>query len=206
MFNYPVILSRNTSYAKLGLTPDATANEIMDAKGEFLQSLNAQRQALVTRQAKIFEAVPGLPSARSRLDTMKKNSEKSDPAALKKLNGEIFDLEKEALKADPDFKKIESDILRIDKEVNEINLILLEKGEDRRKYDLSNPPCILLRFEDFRADVLSGYRTKLIYIRKELSRFFEEIKNLHCFHPSDLTRRIFNTDFEYNKRIDEEEP
>ena len=27
MFNYPVILSRNTSYGKLGLTPDATANE-----------------------------------------------------------------------------------------------------------------------------------------------------------------------------------
>ncbi|MBN2202418.1 hypothetical protein JW777_10720 [bacterium] len=205
MFHFPLILSRDTSYAKLGLKPDATANDIQDAKGEILQSLGARKQMLEKRRAGIYEAVPGLETARSRLETMNKSAEKTDPSALKKLHSEIAALEKEAVRIDPDFRKIESDLGRIDREVNDINLIELEKREERQKYDLSTPPCILLRFEEFRADVLTDFRTLLFYARKEFSRFLEEEKNIHCFHPSDLTRRIFTSDYEYNQRIDEEE-
>ena len=65
--------------------------------------------------------------------------------------------------------------------MNVINLIELEKGEGRQRYDLATPPCILLRFEHFKVEVMDDFRTKLFQIRKELSRFFEEEKNLRLF-------------------------
>ncbi|MBN1894615.1 hypothetical protein JW906_08970 [bacterium] len=204
MFDYPIVLSGNTTYARLGLSPDVTDNDILDAKGEKLRLLNLRRQELEKRLAKVFEKFPRLLSAKSKLAALKKGSEKTDQTAYKETLSEIVELEKQAQQADPDYKKLETEIEQIDQKINEINLIKLENNEEREKYDLKTPPCILLKLDPFSAAVLSDPRTRLFHIRKALARFFEEKRNIHCFHPSDLTRRIFLSDYEYNPLLDEE--
>ncbi len=204
MFDYPLIFSRHTLYTKLGISPVATSEDINDAKGEIIRSLNLRSREIEQRLSVIFKKVPNLQSDKERLKSLQNPIEGQNQEEYQKIVISIGKFEKEAEKVDPDYKKLEAEKEQIAKKINEFTLINLEKSEEQRKYDLITPPCALLKLEQYRLAVIANRRTTLFHVRNELARHFEEELDMECYHPSDFTRRIFISDFEHNHILDEE--
>lgn len=204
MFKYPVTLNQNTLYARLGINPDATPADVSDARAWLVSRLNARMRLLQKRLAHVQRSVPGLQAAQDKIKEVSgeesKERESSHLEALSHLRG----LENQAVKADPEYFSLLHEMKQLETKVNEINSIKLENPEARRKYDMSSPPCALLRIAPVETPVLNDRRTMLWNVRRQLSSFFGDTLGLYCYHPSDQTRRLFLEDFEPNELLDKE--
>jgi len=204
MFNYPVILPQNTTYSLLGITPEAYTDDITDAKNELAREFNATKKMLEKRISLVQNNVPGLQVKRELLRNFMKDDmlRKSRESEYRKLLDEIKLLEKEAQKTDPEFNELERKLIEVNQKITNLNVIKLESDEDRKKHDENLPACTILKMEKFQPEILTDARTRLFFIRKSLSDFFEMDKSVSCYHPSDFTRSNFYSDYEPNNIID----
>lgn len=204
MFKYPLLLTADTEYARLGISPDATAGGIREAKTEIVNGLDARRRELQKRLAAVDQKLPDLPRMKNTVRELKESEAGGSP----KLNTALRDLaefESKAMLVDGDYRKILKEIGEIELKINAINNLKLDKPDERLKYDLSTPPCALLRLNEDRPAFLVDRKTALFNVRRELSAFIEEEFDMTCYHPSDYTRRVFFEDWEPNDTLDRSE-
>jgi len=202
MFDYPLPKPSNTLYHKLGLTPEATAAEIRDAKTESEKELQARRKSVEKKLNSIDEALPDLKKVQKKITRMKIEQNTEDVQKLLDLIQQQSSLEKEAESINPDYKKLQKELNDLEEEINELHSMQLEKEEDRSKYDRKTPPCAILKLEQSEFPIFSDRKTSLFLLRSELSCYFEKILGISCYHPTDHTRNEFQKDFAYNPLLD----
>jgi hypothetical protein len=148
--------------------------------------------------------VPDLQAAKDKIKEIPAEESKERGSRYIEALSHLKRLENQAVKVDPEYFSILQEMKKLDKEVNEINSIKLENPVARLKYDMSAPPCALLKITPVEIPVLNDRRTLLWNVRRQLSTFFENELGLQCYHPSDQTRRLFLEDFEPNELLDKE--
>ncbi len=201
MFRYPLLLTADTEYARLGISPDASAGEIREAKTEIVNGLDGRLRMLQKRLAVVDQQVPELQPAKAKVRKLKEAGADGAgelPAAVRQLGN----FEREAMAVDSEYRALVKESADIESKINAINNLKLDNPEERLKYDLSTPPCALLRLNESRPALLADRRTTLFNIRRELSAFIEEELDFPCYHPSDHTRRLFVEDWEPNASLD----
>ena len=120
------------------------------------------------------------------------------------MEKQLSRLEELAFGVNPDYKHLLKMSQELQRQINEINQLNLENPDERLKYDQETPPCALLKLESYEQEVFTeaGRRMALFLLRLELSDFLEG-QGEECYHPSDLTRKDFHSDFVYNPLLDE---
>ena len=204
MFDYPLPKPSNTLYHKLGLSPEATAAEIRDAKIEIEKSLQTQKKSVDKELNRIFEKLPGLKEVQNKIAGLKAEQNRDNTQKILELIEKQSALEKEAEAINADFQKLKTESAELETRINELHTMQLERVEDRNRYDLKTPPCAILNLKFNKYPVFTDRKTTLFLLRSELSRYFEKKLNIHCYHPTDHTRNHFQRDFLYNKLLDGE--
>ena len=199
MFNYPLLSGHDTTYARLGVSPDATAGEIREAKAGMIGGLTRRKHDIERRLAEVYAKIPDLNLKRRELQQA---LEQSDEKRRQALTEQCRRLEANAARQAPDFADLEREGRQIDERISELNNIRLEMAEERARYDSATPPCALLKLATYELQVVTQPRVKLHNVRSSLATFLEEEKGSACFHPSDLTRRNFHTDYEQHPLLD----
>lgn len=182
MFQYPFVSSAKSIYTKLGIGPDSEKNEINKAKDLYIRKINRQLSEL-----KEYHELKG---------QLLSTAENKDQL-LSKTESLKLQLNKEGVSTKDKNKEIE----RLEEEITTINAFDPGKKDKREEYDLYHPPAILLRINYNIPAVYIDKRSQLSILRKDLSRFFNE-KNLKVYHPSDLTKTDFSSDYRFNKLLD----
>jgi hypothetical protein len=211
MFNYPIILKSETFYSKIGVTPDASASDIRDGIQEIKSNYTSHKVEIQDKISKVMSTVPELHISREVLKSLKKEMMDAKNNDLKELDekyrkalDDVLQNEKKAVDHDPYFKKYEVELNEINKKISDLSLISLEKEADRIKYDMATPPCALIKISEYKPLLFNDSRTFLHNIRTSISCFLEEL-SMECFHPTDLTRRNFYSDYNRNSLLDQEE-
>jgi hypothetical protein len=202
MFDYPLLFRRDTLYARIGLSPEASPAEIREAKGEREEDLNRRRMVIQQRLAGIHKQVPAFEPARKELKELEK--QQGQDAARRSAASQFHRLEAEVSRRFPEFQQLERESTEIDSKINELHNMRLESPEERLKYDTATPPCALVKLSRHDIPVVTDQRVRLHAVRREVAAFLEQEKNTHCFHPSDWTRRLFMSDYEQVPLLDEE--
>lgn len=201
MFDYPLPFDRKNAYTRIGVTPEATAAEIREAKSGIIRRLNQRKHFIERRLSEIYGKIPELKTTREKLvQATGESGERNQQALLRKCRR----LEAEAQGLETDFTNMERESRQIDARISELNNTRLETTEERHSYDITTPPCALLKLMLYQPPVLFQRRVMLYKLRRVLSTFLEDEKGVACFHPSDLTRRFFLSDFEAHPLLDEE--
>lgn len=205
LFSYPLPNSKNTDYHKLGISPEATTSEIREAKREASRKLSVQKDIFEKKMEIVHKELPDLPTLYKRIKQLQEQGKEEDNDKLVELEKEMIQVEKRALLINPNYKKIRDQAKEIEQKIYEINRMKLQNPEERLAYDKSTPPCALLKLEDCDQEIFTskGRKLALIHLRQELVAFMEE-KGEESYHPSDLTRKHFTSDFTYNRIIDGE--
>ena len=203
MFDFPFTFPKQTIYQELGLTPEASAEDIREAKSRRQTELKAQCAFVEKALNEVYAKVPGLREALAQEQTLEKSNKASDAVALTDVRRQLSLLIPRALEANLDFRRLQKEHKDLDLQSRDINLITLDNPDRRLEYDRRNPPLGLLRFVDAAQDGFVESRTALFLVRRELSGFFCE-KGETVFHPSDMTRREFHRDYAYNQELDED--
>jgi len=186
MFDFPLPRSKYTFYDQLGIAPEATVEEIRSAKIEIKERI-AARQKLVTERIQSI-----LDQARKRRPSSKEGDATSpDPVEVEELAAQI----------DPEYDSLTKQVEDLSNQLNEINKINIEAAEIRLEYDGQNPPCALLKLAVPEKNVFLDKRRALFLLRRELSAFLSA-DGEPVFHPSDLTREDFSSDFMFIPELD----
>jgi hypothetical protein len=188
MFDYPFLKIGDNIYSKLGIKPDSRKDEINKAIGLYKTVTNK----LINQIEEFIEL---------------KKDEGSDISSLNNDELKTRKKRKESIKTDlirAGISIIEpkKEIERLKEEILKINSFDPGKTEKRDEYDLSFPPAILLRTKYSVPQVYTDKRTLLSVLREDLVSFFENSKKLSCYHPSDLSRKDFSSDFRQNEILD----
>jgi hypothetical protein len=204
MFDYPYLKAKDTDYRKLNITPEASKDEITDAKNDILSFLDAQKLEIEKNLKHIYENVQGLRDVEDEIARLQNSSSSDEAEKYRELLERSTVLEIQAQKIDPRFSEYKKQLAELRAKVSEINNMKLESQEGRNEYDLSIPLHTLLKLSDFEHPVFSDKEKRMVIslIREELADFFEKEKNTGCFHPSDFTRKHFYLDFNYNEYLD----
>lgn len=201
MFDFPLPISRAAIYEKLEVGPEATAEEIGDARTELVNSLRARRMATDRALEEVYALVPEFKSTAEELKTLEGQGREADPARLRRVQIRLGKLEEEAVRINPQFVKLRGEAAELDSEVHAANLIALQSAEERLKYDRANPPCELLKLVDCRHDEFRENRVAMTLVRRELTEFLS-LSGEDVFSPSDLTREDFSHDFNHTPLLD----
>lgn len=188
MFNYPFLRIGDNIYSKLGIKPDSRKDEINKAIGMYKNLTNK----LISQIEEFIEL---------------KKDEGSDVSSVNNDELKTRKQRKENIKTDLIRSGIniidpKKEIERLKEEILKINSFDPGKTEKRDEYDLSFPPAILLRTQYNVPQVYTDKRTLLSILREDLVSFFENTKKLSCYHPSDLSRKDFSSDFRPNDILD----
>lgn len=188
MFNYPFLKAGDHVYSKLGIKPDCRKDEINKAKSLYKSHISK----LINEIQKYIElkADGGSPNVSGN-----KNDQKIQAPNIEDLKSALI---RAGINSNDPLNEIE----RLKEEILKINAFDPGKTEKRDEYDLLFPPAILLRTEYNIPQVYIDKRNLLAVLREDLVRFFENTKKLNCYHPSDLTRKDFSSDFRPNDILD----
>jgi len=205
LFSYPLPNAKNTAYHKLGITPEATATEIREAKSSSTEKLQKQKKKVELKLSIVYEKVEGLQIAYDKLKALRGQGRDVDTNELITLEQHLAELEKKAFVINPNFKELRKQLRNISQEINEINQLNLETPLVREQYDKENPPCALLKLENNDQEIFTekGRKLALYLLRLEISDFLSS-NGEECYHPGDLTRKDFTSDFTYNLILDGE--
>ena len=198
MFDYPIPPLRSGLYGELGLSPEATAEEINEARQELSSALKSQQKSVQRDLDAVYQSVAGLRQAE---DDLTKAKSESDPAKLRAAQLKLAGLEEQALRLQPQFKTLAAQAKDLDRRISETALLAIQSPEDRLKYDASHPPLELIKLADCATAPWHDRKTMLAMIRDELTDFFEQAGEA-VFHPSDLTRSDFSKDFTPDPTLD----
>lgn len=194
LFSYPLPVPSETVYRELGLGPDASDEEVQAAKSLAVRRLDAEHRELERSLQQTYDEVPGLREAYEDVS--------ADAAALRDAQTRRAELEVRAVEQDPEFREKRRRSAEIVRRIEEINDQALEKPVNRRAYDRAHPPLALLKVEDCAVDQFLEGATRLYLLRKDVAGFLSE-RGVAVFHPSDLTREDFSSDFAFNPILDD---
>lgn len=201
MFDYPIHLPRDTDYHLFGLGPEATADEIREAATEVVAQLQAQADAAERRIAEIQAQVAGLREATDELKALRDRAEEVDPTEYARAQRTLRELEDQAAAIEPQYRELCARPAELKERIEKINCLPLHNPSGRAEYDQAHPPLELLKLADCGQDELFDNRLVLGLVRQELSQFFSA-QGEEVFHPSDLTREDFSSDFHPNPILD----
>ncbi len=198
MFDYPVPVPRITAYREFGIDPEATPEEIRDAKNEVSSRIAVERSAVERDLEEVYRAVPGLREAQARVRDLQATGR---DAALREASRTLSEIEQKASRACPGFKALRDRLAELDRRIIDLNRLVLENPEERAIYDQAHPPLALLKLADCSRDGFTKTRTALMLLRREVSSFLEK-RGERVLHPSDLIREDFREDFTPNPLLD----
>lgn len=199
-FSYPLVVPGKTLYEDLAVGPDAFDDEIRWAKSETVRFLQAEQITLNAELDSIYTAIQGLKEAYTEYENLIRNDNTSEN--FSEITKRVEMLEQQAEAKDSDFKKKRERNIELTTKINLINSTSLDKPSERLKYDIAHPPLALLKLVDGSVDEFLEGKALLFFLRRDISRFLTT-KGEVVFHPSDLTRDDFTTDFVYNPLLDD---
>jgi len=188
MFDYPFLRIGDNIYNKLGIKPDCTNDEINKARVNY----NNRNKTLINNLQKLIE----LKAEEGAIIKSANNDE------YKKLEQNKQNIETGLIREGISLIDPEKEIERLNEEILDINAFDPGKTEKRDEYDLMFPPAILLRTQYDIPKVYTDRKTLLYILREDQVDFFENIKRLKCYHPTDLSRKDFSSDFRPNDILD----
>lgn len=203
LFSYPLPEPENTDYHKLGITPEATPDEIREAKSRIIERLNRQKKEVDKKLNYVYQKIDGLQQVYKDIEMLRGQGEDKNTENLIHKEELLQKLEEDAIMSEPEYKNLRERSQEIERKINEINLMILEKPEERIKYDQKHPPYALLKLESCDQEIFTkgGKSLALFLLRCEVADFLAE-HGVECYHPSDLTRKDFLSDFSYNPILD----
>jgi len=196
MFDYPIPPRRGGIYAQLGLGPEATAEEINEARQELSSHLKQQQKFVQRELDDVYRQLPELRETWTAFKAIEAGSDKYSELQVK-----LTKLEEQAVGICSNFKSLREQSEDFERQLHEANLLAIQNPDDRMEYDRSHPPFELLKLADCADDPLDDRKVMLAEIRRELSDFFEQ-SGEQVFHPSDLTRNDFSHDFTRDPSLD----
>jgi len=201
MLDYPLILPVKTEYDELSIGPEVGNQEIRTAQHELIEELRARCRAAQTRLQQIYAQVEGLEEALRRIDELRQNDQ-TDPMEILNQERRLAELQQTARELDPDFAQLHDRVRELEQQEEAVNRMRILKA-DRADYDREHPPLELLKLENCTRDEFALDSPLLLWLlRRELGRFLR-IRGEAVFHPSDLTRDDFRSDFTKNKYLDD---
>jgi hypothetical protein len=201
MFDYPIPKRENTLYSKLQISPDATEQQINDAVSRIKSSLNEKKGKLSKTLDQVYKAYPKIRELEKNLNDIRCQKE-ADLSKLQSVLKKIRALEESVLKEFPWYKNHLETIEKVDKEINEINTMKLDKPTERANYNIATPPCALLKLEKIEVPLFKDTKVAQFLLRKEMAVFLKEKFGISTYHPSDFTRDNFQSDFRRIKSLD----
>ena len=201
MFDYPIPPLYGGLYARLGLGPESTAEEINEARQELSSRLKSQLKVVQRELDAVYRQVPGLREAWKKVEAEEAKGADGDPARLRDAQLEQAELEESAQRIRADFRELREKAADLERQIHEASLIPIQNPGDRLAYDRSHPPFEIIKLSDGAASSLDDRRTMLAMVRRELSEFVEQYGE-EVFKPSDLTRVDFLHDFTPYRSLD----
>jgi len=205
MFDYPLPIPRNTLYSEIGVGPEATTEEIRDATEELKIAVDGQKKTVDAQIEELYEVVPGLRGAYQEIERLQAQTDSAGAEQLRTAQKKLVELEQKAERHNPNFRQLRDRLSEIGLKFNEINQMKVRKPETRVSYDRANPPLDLFKLAKCMRDELADNKIALALLRRELSEFFAA-RHEEVFHPSDLTREDFSSDFAFNSLLDGPQP
>lgn len=187
MFDSPLPKAHRTIYSDLGVGPDATPDEIRSAKQRVVGELKFEKQQV---DRKIQQMLADLPGVAPESGGVKAEDTKK---ALHRLASAKY----------PEFPPLYKKSKRLERKLEELNGFQIEDPNWRENYDQSHPPCALMKLEDCSIKLFEDSKISVFLLRRTIVQFLTT-RHVPCFHPSDLTRFDFVSDFTYNPMLDEE--
>ena len=203
MFDLPLPVPSRTTYRDLGVSPDASDDEVRSAKAEAVRRLEAQRNALLKDVNRVRDEVSGLKTAVDDVATLRAAGAEADQAALTRALAKLGDLERAATARDPTYRQQCDRMDALARRIDALNQKALDKPDARLAHDRAHPPLALLRLSACTRDAFVEPRTALFLVRRDVAAWLEAHGST-AYHPSDLTRADFSADFQPNPLLDKE--
>jgi predicted nucleic acid-binding Zn-ribbon protein len=201
MFDFPLPPAPFGLYEQLGLSPEATAEEINEARQELASELQSEKRQVDKQLDEVYQHVDGLREVYGKLGG--ENSE-NDPRAFRAMQSQVAQLEDRACQFNSEYSLLREQAADLERRIHETNLIKLQNPQERLVYDQSHPPLELLKLADCGSGPFDDRKVVVALIRAELSEFFEQAGEA-VYHPSDLTREDFTDDFTHDPLLDRQQ-
>ncbi len=202
MFDYPIPLPRNTRYDQLGIRPEASDEDLGEARDQLVDRLKLEKVGVEKSVRVVFDCAEGLEETYAALDALLASPEDPDPAELAKTQDRLASLEKDALERHPQLRQDRNRAKELAEQINEWNTLPITKPDKRSEYDRETPPLEVLKLEDCKAHGLSNDRNVISLVRREVTTLLGERGGLP-FRCSDLETGDFRDDFTANPLLDE---
>jgi hypothetical protein len=208
VFDYPLFVPNFTLYEDLGIEPEATMQQIQDAINERKQEYQTQAGEISKKLYKVYQKVQGLQETEDQALTLKHENPDFRASNQGKKSLEVHErldnLRKQAVAENSEYMQLRDQLRDLTAKEENLNNLPLSNPTNRLDYDRANPPLELLKLaECTRNDLFDrGHGSiALTVLRDELSQFLAEQGEV-VFHPSDLTRADFSSDFSYVPLLD----
>jgi hypothetical protein len=188
MFKYPFVHAGDSLYNKLGIGPDSQKDEIKKAINLYVKLTNQHIKNLV----ELIDLM--------KVDGLKNSA--GDNKTSENLRQGKDEIKAGLIKAGINLDNPENEIERLREEILKVTSFEPGKADKRDEYDMQFPPAILLRTQYNQPLIYTDKRALFSVLREDLVNFFENTKGLSCYHPSDLSRKDFTSDFRYNEILD----
>jgi len=199
LFGCELIVPGGSQYSTLGLCPDAHPNDIRDAQRDLTLALQGQKADAERELEVVNAAVPGLKQAvRDHEAAVSCGAGAPEVRAAERRLAEQQAL---ARAVNQDYQRVVERVRRVEIAINELNLLDLTNPTKRREYDQANPPFELLKFAECERDEMADPATATALLRRAIAAFLEA-RGEEVYHPSDLTRRDFRTDYTLHPLLD----
>jgi len=207
LFDRPLPLPAVTAYDDLEIEPDATDLEVKWARQDRIDRLESEKAELEQRLAEVRRQVTGLEEASAAVQELRNREGEAPERELRQVQRRFQELEGAARRIDPEFHSHRKRIAEIGGRIESLNVLALDSHKKRLAYDRAHPPLALLRLSGpAEVGFLDDVRTAFFLLREELSAFLARPAG-KVFHPSDLTREDFSSDFTPYEELDgEREP
>ena len=200
MFDTPLPVPESTEYARLGVAPDATQEEILAAVGHAERRLASEQLAVQRQLQDVYNQVDGLRDVyRERDDVLATDA---DADRLQQVSERLSKLEPKAVAVNPRFTTLRDRLKSIEDQLRQLSATVLYRTDSRAEYDQEHPPLALLKVEDGTRDTFAtDARVALTLLRRETAAFLTR-QGETVRHTSDVTRRDFSSDFTYVQLLD----
>jgi hypothetical protein len=205
MLAFPLFISDTSDYATLGIGPEATSEEINEAKLELIDRIKAIRRQIDRKIDGVYRDVDGLKAASEELKELRGRGDVANPEALRAAELRLAGLEEKARLLAPEFQEWTERSAELERQIHDVNRMGIHKREERLAYDRRNPPFELLQLARPRRDCFSDPRVVLAMLRRELVELLDS-RGEDVFHPSDLIRDDFTGDYCFNPILDTPQP
>lgn len=201
MFDYPIEVPSSTEYTRLGIDPEATSQEVSEAKAEFVARITTRQREVTQTLEDVYARVEGLRDAVRAFKEL--DSSGKGGTDRTRVVRRLREFERRAQEVQPRYNALRKETEELAREREEVNSLgVVQSPAEREAYDRLHPPLHLLKLEDARRDAFARDRRLMLpIVRRHVSQFLED-HGEPVHHPSDLTRSDFTADFSHNPLLD----